>query len=92
MEVDLEGDLRITDLALPLLPQSTFNMAWDNAQLLEIGDLPCDSSARSTMPLTMIAPAELSVLDSVPSPRNLIRSGSISYCLIRRMTAVAAIV
>jgi len=37
MEVDLEGDLRITDLALPLMPQSTFNMAWDNAQLLEIG-------------------------------------------------------
>ena len=37
MEVDLEGDLRITNLALPLVPQSTFNMAWDNPQLLEIG-------------------------------------------------------
>ncbi len=37
MEIDLEGDLRVTDLALPLTPQSTFNMAWDNAQLLEIG-------------------------------------------------------
>ena len=37
MEVDLEGDLRIIDLALPLMPQSTFNMAWDNPQLLEIG-------------------------------------------------------
>ncbi len=37
MEVDLEGDLRITGLVLPLEPQSTFNMGWDNAQLLEIG-------------------------------------------------------
>ncbi|MGI9248389.1 MAG: OmpP1/FadL family transporter [Woeseiaceae bacterium] len=37
MEIDLEGDLKVTDLALPLSPQSSFNMAWDNAQLLEIG-------------------------------------------------------
>jgi long-chain fatty acid transport protein len=37
MEVDLEGDLRVLDLALPLMPQGTFNMAWDNPQLLEIG-------------------------------------------------------
>jgi len=37
MEIDLEGDLRVTDLALPLTPQSSFNMGWDNAQLLEIG-------------------------------------------------------
>lgn len=37
MEVDLEGDLVIRDLALPLTPQSSFNMGWDNAQLLEIG-------------------------------------------------------
>jgi len=37
MEVDLEGDLRVTDLALPLMPQSTFSMGWDNPQLLEIG-------------------------------------------------------
>jgi long-chain fatty acid transport protein len=37
MEVDLEGDLRITNLALPLVPQSSFNMAWNNPQLLEIG-------------------------------------------------------
>ncbi len=37
MEVDLEGDLSIIDLALPLTPQSSFNMGWDNAQLLEIG-------------------------------------------------------
>jgi long-chain fatty acid transport protein len=37
MEVDLEGDLVIRDLFLPLQPQSTFNMAWDNAQSLEIG-------------------------------------------------------
>ena len=38
-------------------------------QLREIGGLPRLASASSTMPLTMIAPAELSVLDSVPSPR-----------------------
>ena len=37
MEVDLEGDLVVRDLALPLQPQSTFSMGWDNAQLLEIG-------------------------------------------------------
>jgi long-chain fatty acid transport protein len=37
MEVDLEGDLSISNLVLPLVPQSTFNMAWDNPQLLEIG-------------------------------------------------------
>lgn len=37
MEVDLEGDLEVNNLALPLTPQSSFNMAWDNAQLLEIG-------------------------------------------------------
>ena len=37
MEVDLEGDLVVRDLFLPLEPQSSFNMAWDNAQLLEIG-------------------------------------------------------
>ena len=37
MEVDLEGDLVIRDLVLPLTPQSSFNMAWDNAQSLEIG-------------------------------------------------------
>jgi len=44
------------------------------------------------MPLTTMAPAELSVLDSVPSPRNFTRAGSMSYCVIRRMTAVAAMV
>ncbi len=37
MEVDLEGNLRVTNLALPVEPQSSFNMGWDNAQLLEIG-------------------------------------------------------
>ncbi len=37
MEVDLEGDLVVRDLALPLEPQSSFNLSWDNAQLLEIG-------------------------------------------------------
>jgi len=37
MDVDLEGDLRIIDLALPLTPQSKFKFSWDNAQLIEIG-------------------------------------------------------
>ncbi len=37
MEVDLEGDLVTRGLALPRQPQSSFNMGWDNAQLLEIG-------------------------------------------------------
>ncbi len=37
MDVDLEGDLKVTNLALPLMPQSSFEFSWDNAQLLEIG-------------------------------------------------------
>lgn len=37
MDVDLEGDLRIRDLALPLSPQSSFEFSWDNPQLIEIG-------------------------------------------------------
>ena len=37
MEVDLEGDLKIEGLVLPLTPQSSFNFAWDNPQLIEIG-------------------------------------------------------
>ncbi len=37
MDVDLEGDLRIVDLALPLSPQSSFEISWDNPQLVEIG-------------------------------------------------------
>lgn len=37
MDVDLEGDLEVLDLVLPLTPQSKFKYSWDNAQLLEIG-------------------------------------------------------
>ncbi|MCZ6559421.1 MAG: outer membrane protein transport protein, partial [Gammaproteobacteria bacterium] len=33
MDVDLEGDLRIIDLVVPLPPQSKFKYSWDNAQL-----------------------------------------------------------
>lgn len=37
MDVDLEGDVTISNLALPLTPQSSVDVSWDNPQLLEIG-------------------------------------------------------
>jgi len=36
-DVDLDGDLTINDLVLPLTPQSSLDISWDNPQLLEIG-------------------------------------------------------
>jgi long-chain fatty acid transport protein len=36
-DVDLDGDLTINDLVLPLTPQSSLDISWDNPQVLEIG-------------------------------------------------------
>jgi hypothetical protein len=44
------------------------------------------------MPRTITAPAALSVLDSVPKPKNPTSCGSIWFCTIKRSTAFAAIV
>ncbi len=36
-DIELDGDVTINDLVLPLTPQSSIDITWDNPQLLEIG-------------------------------------------------------
>ncbi len=36
-DIELDGDVTINDLLLPLEPQSSIDITWDNPQLLEIG-------------------------------------------------------